>query len=569
MAILLGIGVVHVLPIWSLTYFPSQDGPSHIYNAHAFLQLFDQGNWRLDQFFRQNIGWIPNSLAHLFFVAGQGLGFAPLLVEKVFITLVILALPLSMHYVATALDPKNWLAGLMGLVLAFHNLLHLGFYSYSASVPLALIFLGAFLRWRADMTLGRMLSLLMLGQLVFLAHFSSMAVLLVLLACVMVMDFFGACFRWIKKERTDLPSMVAWIKNGVLLFGVGSPALVYHLMASRPGSGGFMGHERLLTLLFQDALLVTYTADHQQVTLWFWWLTGLAFVCHLILRLVRMKLWEKTDLFGGMAVALLWLYLALPNETHGGSWANHRPLLFLLIFIWLSMARFPAWLQAILGALILYLSLHQLILFDRDYRMLQPMLEEYRGVADRLDPHSTLAVKRESRNYPRVFPNVSRNVDPFLHAPCYAAMGKDVVYVKNYEADYRYFWVNHRERGARPKDDHLLIWKLGDVPIQDAAGGREDYETVLDRPHLSLLRLKRPLAGTGVAETLKFRFSQGIPGDGTQVIPINQPWSPGRSGFMDTAGLQLRDGGVRSPFSNTLRLELPGGRYRVNLLLRN
>ena len=33
--------VLHVLPLWIFTYFPSQDGPAHIYNAYV-LKVFHE-----------------------------------------------------------------------------------------------------------------------------------------------------------------------------------------------------------------------------------------------------------------------------------------------------------------------------------------------------------------------------------------------------------------------------------------------------------------------------------------------------------------------------------------------
>jgi len=560
--VLLLLGVVHIIPIWSIKYFPSQDGPSHIYNAHAFLQLFQDGNWRLDQVFRQNVGWIPNSLAHLFFVIGQALGFGPFLVEKAFLSLVVIGLPLSIHYVATALSPKNWMVGLVGFILAFHNLLHMGFYSYSASVPLALFFLGAFLRFRFNLTLGRALILIILGHLVFLSHFSSMAILLLLLACLMAVDLVGAFLPSPDGKERRFPTIKAWWRNAILLLAIGAPALVYHLMAGHPGHGTYMGDERLMSLLFDEALLVTYTADHYRIVHWLWWLFALSLLCHILVRLFRRKIWEKSDLFLLMTVALGWLYFDLPNWTHGGGWVNHRPLLFLIIFMWLTLTRFPAWLQAALGCFVLYISLYQLILFERDYQMLQPLLSEYEGVGSHVEPHSTLSRKVTGSHS---FPHRSLRVDPFLHAPCYTALGEDMAYVQNYEASHRYFWVNYRHssRSNRAKPDYQVIWSGAGVSSES----QTDYETILQKQHLKLIKLKPKNVSWNGDQPLKLRFSDSL-STGEQRISLYRPWQPGQIGFLEGTALEAANGGVRSLHPNTLRLEIPNGKYRANLVLK-
>jgi hypothetical protein len=559
---ILMLGGLHVIPLWSLDYFPTQDGPSHIYNAHAFLQLFDDSNWRLDQVFRKNIGWIPNSLAHLFFVVGQGLGFDPMWVEKVFVTLVIIALPLSIHYVATAIDPRNWWVGLIGFILAFHNLLHMGFYSYSISVPLALFFLGTFLRWRFDICLRKSLWLMILGHLVFLSHFSSMAILLILLACVMGLDLLKVILPFRKEEGKKSISWGIWCRNGIVLLAVATPAFVYHLMAGDPEGGGYMGDENLLALLFDDSLLVTYTADHYQVVIWFWWLFALAFVFHVLVRITRRKVWEATDVFFLMAMALFWLYFDLPNQTHGGGWVNHRPLLFLLVFVWLALTRFPVWIQAVLGTLVIYISLYQLILFERDYNMLQPLLSEYENVSLKIEPHSTVSRKVIRSGG---FPMSSLKVDPFLHAPCYVAMGKDMAYVQNYEADHKYFWVNRRQHQSRSRSDVMVYW--GSSSKHRAHfDSKDDYELMTERTHLRVFQLKRSLPLWELDDPLKLRFSSSAE-DGVKVISTYQSWEPGQMGFLERGGLRLINGSVRSYHPNTLRLDLPNGRYRVNLLL--
>ena len=49
--------LVHLLPIWIVKYFPTQAGPSHIYNAQLFKEYHDHQNFRIRDVYQLN--WTP------------------------------------------------------------------------------------------------------------------------------------------------------------------------------------------------------------------------------------------------------------------------------------------------------------------------------------------------------------------------------------------------------------------------------------------------------------------------------------------------------------------------------
>jgi hypothetical protein len=135
--------LVHLLPIWIVTYFPTQDGPSHIYNAQVFKEYHDHQNYRIRDVYQLNLAPFPNWASHLL-LAFLMYFFPPLICEKIVLSLCVLGLPLSLIYFLWIVNKEKLILGLVGFIYSYHYLLMMGFYNFSLSVP---IFFGALGYW--------------------------------------------------------------------------------------------------------------------------------------------------------------------------------------------------------------------------------------------------------------------------------------------------------------------------------------------------------------------------------------------------------------------------------------
>lgn len=79
--------LLHVALLWSLPFFPSQDGPTHVYNA-LILRDLSQGGPTYGAFYDLHLSFTPNlgAVAPLYGLMSL---FPPLVAEKVFLTLVL------------------------------------------------------------------------------------------------------------------------------------------------------------------------------------------------------------------------------------------------------------------------------------------------------------------------------------------------------------------------------------------------------------------------------------------------------------------------------------------------
>ena len=58
--------VLHILPLWVFKYFPSQDGPAHVYNSYVLSAFHDEDPTRLREYYKLNLTLFPNWSSHAF-----------------------------------------------------------------------------------------------------------------------------------------------------------------------------------------------------------------------------------------------------------------------------------------------------------------------------------------------------------------------------------------------------------------------------------------------------------------------------------------------------------------------
>ena len=57
--IIISLLVIHLLPVWIFTYFPTQDGASHIYNSYVLKEYHKHENYRLREVYELRLTLFP------------------------------------------------------------------------------------------------------------------------------------------------------------------------------------------------------------------------------------------------------------------------------------------------------------------------------------------------------------------------------------------------------------------------------------------------------------------------------------------------------------------------------
>src|SRR5690349_1299948 len=146
--LLLAMVVIAAIPVWAFRYFPTTDGGAHVANADVLLQYFrSPAGDGYRAYYELNRLPVPNALGH--FVLALLMALLPALIaEKVFITLYLLLLPLSVRYAACGIRRAGGWVALLAVPLSLNWMLHQGFFNFLISVAICFFVMGYWLRRR-------------------------------------------------------------------------------------------------------------------------------------------------------------------------------------------------------------------------------------------------------------------------------------------------------------------------------------------------------------------------------------------------------------------------------------
>ena len=199
---------VHIAFVWFLPYFPSQDGPSHIYNLVILKDLLNGGGeW--GSFFTCQLHAVPN-LAFTLLSYPLLQFFPPLIVEKIFISIYIVLLGISTYFFLDTFNKRSILFIFFVFPVIFNFNLMMGFYSYVITVPLFLIAFSVSWKIRNRSTVCKFIFLNLAGLIIFYFHIIPFILFLLSLFCITIVQSKGfkrAVFDQIKLTIIISPSL--------------------------------------------------------------------------------------------------------------------------------------------------------------------------------------------------------------------------------------------------------------------------------------------------------------------------------------------------------------------------
>ncbi len=500
--------VIHLLPIWIFHYFPTQDGPAHVYNSKVLKDYHDTDNHEIREAYRLNLRLFPNWTSHATMMALMYV-VPPIIAEKLFLTVTVALLPLSLCYLLGAIDRRYVLFSLVGFIFSHHNLLHMGFYNFSLSVSLALFTLGYWWKHRHEIHVRQIVVLNVLLALTYVTHFGSYALLLAAMAVIVLFDFVSGTVRnlWELKPPGFSASGV-WrgvlsqlkplgIYAGYMLLAH-TLGLVYFLRTLQPFNETVPDMGWSARYFWNMLILVSYTDWHVYVTRPILGVLLVAALATIVHRIWKRQWFSERDVFLLLAIIFTVLFFTSPSNQSGGSWVNERIYIFIFPFLAAWFAAFHRSLRTIFGAALVVLSLIHIGRYYYEYGALQSEISEQVAATKLVKPHSTFFLGDGSGLSEPL--RDLKYVAPFHHSPCYYALAaKDVVYLNNYEARIPYFpvnWKSHPSKEDKENADYVLIWHdPGDNKDKDMEKYKGRYDLVHTSRRVKLLALKDVQAG--------------------------------------------------------------------------
>ena len=139
------LAVITVAPIWTISVFPTVDGPAHVAITHIWLVMDQPEGAHFRDHFVENLSLFPNWFCYAVLAALMKF-LSPFVAERVLVTLFGLSLAATARFALGAIDQRAKLAAYLVLPLAYNYILAFGFYNFSFGVVGFLLCFGIFVR---------------------------------------------------------------------------------------------------------------------------------------------------------------------------------------------------------------------------------------------------------------------------------------------------------------------------------------------------------------------------------------------------------------------------------------
>src|SRR5262245_43783371 len=147
LAVVLMLCFVLAAPLWIVRYPPLLDYPNHLARSYILRQLQDESHG-LHKYYRADWGPFPYLVEDLSLIALQGL-FAVATAGKIFLSIVLLAIPFSAWFFLRQANPGNDALAAWASLSSYNSFFLMGFINSTLAIAVCFLALGLGLRFLA------------------------------------------------------------------------------------------------------------------------------------------------------------------------------------------------------------------------------------------------------------------------------------------------------------------------------------------------------------------------------------------------------------------------------------
>jgi hypothetical protein len=437
-----GLALLALAPIWSATYLPTSDGPSHLYNSWVLHELVRGSHGPVAEWFAVDWRPHPNWLGHAVLALLMAI-VPPLVAEKLLVSGIVLLFLYAIWRYAGAVDEDRRVFAFLAFPFAYNLLLQMGFYNFCISAALYFLLLAVWWKRRDNPDAH---TIAIVAGLLLLCYFSHPMSTILAIGSLGVLWLATLPGRRITVHSRHSIAILPVLPLLAWFFRVRGATLA-------PAKVSALG---LFSYIMR--MWVMYTFDEYQTKL------GLALFlvisALIVVTLIRRRWrWSEGDAFVLVTLALVAVYVRTPSATSGGSMIMERMALFVVLspLAWLA-PRLPR--RAAIAFVVVFsvVSLVYTGYLVRRYRSLSRHVEELVRSADALGRGTAFVPLIRD-----VHPHSSR-IPVQMHAVDYAAIEKGSVNIANYEAATGYFPIRFRP-GIEPPDTNTLGPRVGEMDL--------------------------------------------------------------------------------------------------------
>jgi hypothetical protein len=440
--IFFGLALLALAPIWSASYLPTSDGPSHLYNSWVLNQLVRGSHGPAAEWYaidwRPHPNWLGHAVMALLMIV-----VPPLIAEKLLVSGIVLLFLYAIWRYAGTVDEERQVFAFLAFPFAYNLLLQQGFYNFCISAALYFLILAVWWK-RRDNPDARTIAIV--AGLLLLCYFSHPMSTLLAVASIGILWLATLPGRPLAIHARHLVSALPVLPLFVWFFHVQGVSLA----RARVSAAG------LFSYIMRMWVLLTF--DELQAKLGFALFLTLAVL--IIITLIRRRWrWSEEDAFVLVTLAIVLVYARTPSVSSGGTMLMERMALFVVLspIVWLA-PRLPR--RATIAFVIVF-SIVSVVYTGY-------LVRRYRGLSRRV---TELVRSADAIGSGTAFVPLIRDVRPRgsfvavqMHAIDYAAIEKGSVDIANYEAAAGYFPIRLRS-GIPPPDANTAGPKVSEIDL--------------------------------------------------------------------------------------------------------
>ena len=414
--------LLFLIPVIVSKFFPTMDGPAHLYNGHLLNQLWFHGSPEVFQFFDVNTHTETNWINHIWFAFMFNF-FPAFIVEKSFLILYIVTLVYSFRRLIITLAGKSkqaFLASYLIFPFVYSFPFCMGFFNFCIGIPILFVCVTFWVNTANKWNAYRIIMLLFLTSLLYLTHLFNFL-------------FFGLIiFVFEAKSAINSKEIKSFFRQLLFLFITTLPGILFTSRFVFSNNGEFvtkyLSTTDLIKGLTDMSPLITLSYNKEKT------FSQIILFCVVILILIVVynifkdqqtkKNFKSNSFWLIIAFLMLILYFTVPDWMLSGGGISIRLALFffLIIIIWiatigLSVKQLFFPLSIILGSA-LYLVYYHTI----ETKTLSEDAAEMASAANYIEEGKTLLPLNYSQNW------LHSNYSNYIGAE------KFIVVLDNYEA---------------------------------------------------------------------------------------------------------------------------------------
>jgi hypothetical protein len=442
---------VHLIPLFALPFFPTLDGPAHLYNANLINHFLFGDHSFLEQYFYLNTEPEPNWIGHAILCWMNGM-FPVNVAEKVIQAFYIIMLPISFRYVVKSVNPHAVFVEYIIFPFIYSFTFYLGFYNFSIGIPAVFFTLGYFVRHQNNFNAVKFLFLFLLLLAVYFSHLFLFILIGLLIALFIMWNFI---YDSVREKKIFWFSFLK--KSGlVLLAALPGILLTLNFISKKATSapGDYLAADELVKWIKQVRPVVALSFEEEErYTAKLFYLLFFLTIGTLAVKFLRLRfsseekhveithdktrlMINRNDVWALSSIILLFLLFYLPDTFANAGYISVRCCLFFFFvwILWLASQKINRYAGIFVLVVSCWVSYNLMKYHLKVSKNLSNDAVEITSVTPHIQPNNTLLPLNFSDNWLQ------------SHLSNYLGAEKKIVIFENYEAANKYFPVRWQDK---------------------------------------------------------------------------------------------------------------------------